>query len=103
LVAGISKTLRSEIFRKVRYVPNGSLTGNAEFNKQVVLVTDRLDIIISATDDKLYLLGSYSFKTNKLQASAAYDSESNQMQLGFTPLQVKMGDKFSNSLKTVCV
>jgi hypothetical protein len=25
------------------------------------------------------------------------------MQLGFTPLQVKMGDKFSNSLKTVCV
>jgi hypothetical protein len=48
-------------FTKFASVPLGSLTGDAEFNKQVALVADRLDTIISAMDDKLQLLGNINY------------------------------------------
>ncbi|XP_032789371.2 uncharacterized protein LOC116926536 isoform X4 [Daphnia magna] len=38
-----------------------SLPGNAEYEKQVALVADRLDTIISAMDDKLQLLGNINY------------------------------------------
>jgi hypothetical protein len=39
----------------------GSLSGDAEYNKQVALVADRLDTIVSATGDKLQLLGNINY------------------------------------------
>jgi hypothetical protein len=40
----------------------GSLNGDDEYNhKQVALVADRLDTIISAMDDKLQLLGNINY------------------------------------------
>ncbi len=48
-------------FAKFGKVPVDSLTGDAEFNKQVALVADRLDAIISAMDDKLQLLGNINY------------------------------------------
>ena len=37
------------------------MASDAEFNKQVALVADRLDVIISAMDDKLQLLGNINY------------------------------------------
>ncbi len=48
-------------FAKFASVPVASLSGDAEFNKQVALVADRLDTIISAMDDKLQLLGNINY------------------------------------------
>jgi hypothetical protein len=48
-------------FVKFGKVPVGSLSGDSEFNKQVALVADRLDTIISAMDDKLQLLGNINY------------------------------------------
>ncbi|XP_046460406.1 uncharacterized protein LOC124207139 [Daphnia pulex] len=48
-------------FAKFANVPVGSLNGDAEYNKQVALVADRLDTIVSATGDKLQLLGNINY------------------------------------------
>ena len=48
-------------FAKFAIVPVASLSGDAEFNKQVALVADRLDTIISAMNDKLQLLGNINY------------------------------------------
>jgi hypothetical protein len=48
-------------FAKFASVPVGSLNGDAEYNKQVALVADRLDTIVSATGDKLQLLGNINY------------------------------------------
>jgi hypothetical protein len=48
-------------FAKFGKVALGSLNGDAEYNKQVALVADRLDTIISAMDDKLQLLGNINY------------------------------------------
>jgi hypothetical protein len=50
-----------KFFAKFASVPVGSLSGDAEYNKQVALVADRLDTIISAMDDKLQLLGNINY------------------------------------------
>ena len=50
-----------KFFPKFASVPVASLSGDAEFNKQVALVADRLDTIISAMDDKLQLLGNINY------------------------------------------
>ncbi|KAI9562899.1 2-domain hemoglobin [Daphnia sinensis] len=48
-------------FVKFASVPVDALPENAEYNKQVALVADRLDTIISAMDDKLQLLGNINY------------------------------------------
>ncbi|EFX63819.1 hemoglobin [Daphnia pulex] len=49
-------------FAKFGKVAVDSLTGDVEFNKQVALVADRLDTIVSASmDDKLQLLGNVNY------------------------------------------
>jgi hypothetical protein len=50
-----------KFFPKFASVPVASLSGDAEYNKQVALVADRLDTIISAMDDKLQLLGNINY------------------------------------------
>lgn len=50
-----------KFFTKFSNVAIDSLTGDAEYNKQVALVADRLDTIISAMDDKLQLLGNINY------------------------------------------
>ncbi|KAB5414726.1 globin, partial [Bacteroides fragilis] len=48
-------------FAKFANVAVDSLSGNADYEKQVALVADRLDTIISAMDDKLQLLGNVNY------------------------------------------
>ncbi|XP_059351536.1 LOW QUALITY PROTEIN: uncharacterized protein LOC130690320 [Daphnia carinata] len=48
-------------FAKFANVPVESLKSNTEFNKQVALVADRLDTMISAMDDKLQFLGNINY------------------------------------------
>jgi hypothetical protein len=48
-------------FVKFANVAVDSLPGNAEYEKQIALVADRLDTIISAMDDKLQLLGNINY------------------------------------------
>ncbi|XP_057367322.1 uncharacterized protein LOC130688365 [Daphnia carinata] len=50
-----------KFFAKFGTVPVDSLPGNAEYEKQVALVADRLDTMISAMDDKLQLLGNVNY------------------------------------------
>ncbi len=50
-----------KFFTKFASVPVASLSGDAEYNKQVALVAERLDTIISAMDDKLQLLGNINY------------------------------------------
>lgn len=45
-------------FAKFSSVAVDSLAGHADYEKQVALVADRLDSIISVMDDKLQLLGN---------------------------------------------
>ncbi|XP_057367318.1 uncharacterized protein LOC130688361 [Daphnia carinata] len=55
-------------FAKFSSVAVDSLAGHAEYEKQVALVADRLDTIISAMDDKLQLLGNiYYMKYTHLE------------------------------------
>ncbi|KZS17562.1 Hemoglobin [Daphnia magna] len=48
-------------FAKFANVPVESLKSNGDFNKQVALVADRLDAMISAMGDKLQLLGNINY------------------------------------------
>ena len=48
-------------FAKFASVDVDSLASDAEFNKQVGLVADQLDTIISAMDNKLQLLGNIQY------------------------------------------
>ena len=48
-------------FPKFAAVAVDALTGDAEFNKQVALVADRLDVIVSALDDKLQINGNMNY------------------------------------------
>lgn len=48
-------------FPKFTKVAHAALADDAEFNKQIALVADRLDIIISTMDDKLQLLGNINY------------------------------------------
>ncbi|EFX88087.1 hypothetical protein DAPPUDRAFT_230332 [Daphnia pulex] len=48
-------------FVKFANVAVDSLSGNADYEKQIALVADRLDTIISAMDDKLQLLGNINY------------------------------------------
>ncbi|KZS12425.1 Uncharacterized protein APZ42_022522 [Daphnia magna] len=48
-------------FAKFSSVAVDSLAGHADYEKQVALVADRLDTIISAMDDKLQLLGNINY------------------------------------------
>ena len=48
-------------FPKFAEVAVDALTGDVEYNKQVALVANRLDEIISAMDDKLQLLGNINY------------------------------------------
>ncbi|XP_057367319.1 uncharacterized protein LOC130688363 isoform X1 [Daphnia carinata] len=50
-----------KFFANFGTVPVDSLPGNAEYEKQVALVADRLDTMISAMDDKLQLLGNVNY------------------------------------------
>ena len=55
-------------FPKFAGVAVDALPGNAEYNKQVALVADRLDTIIAAMDDKLQLLGNINYMKYSHQA-----------------------------------
>ncbi|KZS12428.1 Uncharacterized protein APZ42_022504 [Daphnia magna] len=48
-------------FAKFANVAVDALPENGEYNKQIALVADRLDTIISAMDDKLQLLGNINY------------------------------------------
>ncbi len=48
-------------FAKFANVAVDALNGDVEYNKQVALVANRLDTIISAMDDKLQLLGNINY------------------------------------------
>ncbi len=48
-------------FAKFSGVAVDALTGNADFNKQVALVADRLDVIVAALDDKLQISGNMNY------------------------------------------
>ncbi len=48
-------------FAKFAGVGVDALSGNDDYNKQVALVADRLDVIISAMDDKLQILGNINY------------------------------------------
>ena len=48
-------------FTKFAGVSVDALSGDAEYNKQVALVADRLDTIIAAMSDKLQLLGNINY------------------------------------------
>ncbi len=67
LVSSIFVKLFKETPRVLKYFAKFSgvgvdaLSGNAEYNKQVALVADRLDVIIAAMDDKLQLLGNINY------------------------------------------
>nr|BAB62536.1 hemoglobin chain [Moina macrocopa] len=67
IVAGIFQKLFAgtprlqKAFSKFAKVAAADLSANADFNKQVALVADRLDVIISAMDDKLQLLGNINY------------------------------------------
>jgi hypothetical protein len=50
-----------KFFAKFANVAVESLPGNAEYEKQVTLVADRLYAMISAMDDKLQLLGNVKY------------------------------------------
>ena len=50
-----------KFFAKFSGVSVDALSGNAEFNKQVALVADRLDTIVAAMDDKLQILGNINY------------------------------------------
>jgi hypothetical protein len=50
-----------KFFAKFANVAVESLPGNAEYEKQVTLVADRLYAMISAMDDKLQLLGNVNY------------------------------------------
>ena len=50
-----------KFFAKFANVTVESLPGNAEYEKQVALVADRLDTMMSAMDDKLQLLGNVNY------------------------------------------
>lgn len=62
-------------FPKFAAVPIDSLSGDAEFSKQVALVADRLDSIISSMDDKLQLLGNINYmKYSHIKRGISRDS-----------------------------
>ncbi|XP_046449520.1 uncharacterized protein LOC124197969 isoform X3 [Daphnia pulex] len=50
-----------KFFAKFASVAADALPGNADYEKQVALVADRVDTIISALDDKLQLLGNINY------------------------------------------
>ncbi|KZS13303.1 Uncharacterized protein APZ42_021606, partial [Daphnia magna] len=50
-----------KFFAKFANVAVDSLAGNAEYEKQIALVADRLDTMISAMSDKLQLLGNVNY------------------------------------------
>ncbi|KAI9562901.1 hemoglobin [Daphnia sinensis] len=50
-----------KFFAKFGSVAVDALPGNAEYEKQVALVADRLDTMVSAMDDKLQLLGNINY------------------------------------------
>ncbi len=62
-------------FPKFAAVAPDALTGDAEFNKQVALVADRLDTIIAAMDDKLQLLGNINYMKYSHQAPRSIPRE----------------------------
>ncbi|XP_046449523.1 uncharacterized protein LOC124197972 [Daphnia pulex] len=50
-----------KFFTKFANVAVDALAGNADYEKQVALVADRLDTMIAAMDDKLQLLGNVNY------------------------------------------
>ena len=50
-----------KFFAKFASVAADALPGNADYEKQIALVADRVDTIISALDDKLQLLGNINY------------------------------------------
>lgn len=50
-----------KLFAKFADVAQDQLAGNAEFQKQVSLVADRLDTIVEALDDKLQIMGNINY------------------------------------------
>ncbi len=48
-------------FAKFGDVSIDALSGNAEFNKQVALVADRLDNMVSTMDDTLQIVGQINY------------------------------------------
>ncbi|XP_046637069.1 uncharacterized protein LOC124315438 [Daphnia pulicaria] len=50
-----------KFFAKFANVAVDALAGNADYEKQVALVADRLDTMIAAMDDKLQLLGNVNY------------------------------------------
>ena len=50
-----------KVFVKFAAVPMDALTSNAEFSKQVKLVADRLDNMISSMDDTLQIVGEINY------------------------------------------
>lgn len=50
-----------KFFTKFANLAVDALPGNAEYEKQVALVADRVDTIISAMDDKLQILGNINY------------------------------------------
>ena len=62
-------------FAKFDDVAFSALPSNADFNKQVALVADRLDTIIAAMDDKLQLLGNINYmKYSHIQRGIAREA-----------------------------
>jgi hypothetical protein len=50
-----------KFFTKFANVAVDALAGNADYEKQVALVADRLDSMVAALDDKLQLLGNVNY------------------------------------------
>ena len=75
-------------FAKFAGVAVDALSGNAEYNKQVALVADRLDVIIAAMDDKLQLLGNINYmKYSHIQRGIP--RETFEVIIDFTQLLIK--------------
>jgi hypothetical protein len=50
-----------KFFTKFANVAVDALAGNADYEKQVALVADRLDSMVAALDDKLQILGNMNY------------------------------------------
>ncbi|XP_046637057.1 uncharacterized protein LOC124315428 [Daphnia pulicaria] len=62
-------------FTKFANVAVDSLSGNADYEKQIALVADRLDTIIAAMNDKLQLLGNINYMRYSHQPPRAIPRE----------------------------